>query len=86
MNTKADSTPDDQSQYESTTHPDMAKVLAAIVESRIFLTNQIDNVKVDIFLIKHDMQKLRDGVTETEMRIRVAEDAIAPIPQDVQEL
>lgn len=81
-----DSTPADSPPSDNATNPDTAKVLAAIAESRTYLTNRIDEVKVDISLIRHDMQKLRDRVTDTETRISVAEDTLSPLPQDVRDL
>lgn len=72
---------EDQTQSESPTNSDMMKVLAAIAES-YYLTSRIDEVKVDSSLIRQDMQKLR----ETETRISVIEDSIAPVPQDIHEL
>lgn len=64
--------------YESATHTDTAKVLDAIAESHTYLLNRIDEVKVDISLLGHDMLKLRERVTETETHVSVVEDTIAP--------
>lgn len=82
----AASTSDDSTHSDPDTNSDTARVLAAIAESRTYLTNRIDEVKVDISLIRQDMQKIRERVTETEARISVVEDTIAPVPQDVRDL
>lgn len=57
---------------------DTAKVLEAISTCQSTLTSKIEEIKVDISLIRQDMTKLRDWVTETETRISRAEDTLYP--------
>lgn len=63
---------------------DTAKVLEAISLCQSTLTSKIEEVKVDISLIRHDMTKLRERVTESETRIGRVEDTLHPL-QNTQE-
>lgn len=58
---------------------DNTKVLDALSTYQSTLTAKIEEVKVDISLIRQDMTKLRERVTETETRIRHAEDTLYPL-------
>ena len=58
---------------------DTARVLEAIATCQTILTTKIEEVKTDVLLIRQDMAKLRDRVTETETRISRAEDVSHPL-------
>lgn len=61
------------------TASDPDKLLEAITFCRTSLTAQIEEVKMDISLIRQDFQKLRDRVKEAETRLSTVEDAIPPL-------
>lgn len=61
---------------------DTDKLLEAITFCRISLTAQIEEVKVDISLIRQDLHKLRNRVRATETRISDVEDIILPLQAD----
>lgn len=70
---------------ETPVNTDTAKVLEAItvcqeavVACQSTLTARIEEVKVDISLVRQDFQKLRDRVTEAETRLGIVEDS--PLP------
>lgn len=50
------------------------------------LTTKIEEVKVDISLIRHDMTKLRERVTEAETRIGQAVDTLYPLQHSYEDL
>lgn len=58
---------------------DTARVLEAISDCKSTLTCKIEEVKVDVSLIRQDLQKLRERVTDTETRISQVEDDISPL-------
>lgn len=68
------------SSSESTTD-DTARVLEAISDCKSSLTCKIEEVKIDVSLIRQDLQKLRERVTETETRISRVEDEMPPLQQ-----
>lgn len=55
-----------------------AKVLDAIAALQTTLTTKIDEVKIDISLLRQDLSKVKDRVTETETRISNVEDILKP--------
>lgn len=55
-----------------------AKVLDAIAALQGTLTAKIDEVKIDISLLRQDLSKVKDRVTETETHISNAEDILHP--------
>lgn len=61
-------------------------LLAAIQQSTASLTGKIDEVRIDVNLLRQDMQTLRERVKETEDRISHLEDAAAPIPERLSTL
>lgn len=65
---------------------DTAKVLEAISLCQSTLTTKLEEVKVDISLIRQDMTKLRERVTETETRISRAEDTLYPLQHSQEDL
>lgn len=71
---------------ESYTGADTTRVLVAITACQEAITNcqttltaRIEEVKVDIFLVWQDFQKLRDRVKDTEDRISTVEDSLHPL-------
>lgn len=62
------------------------KVLEAISLCQSTLTTKIEEVKVDISLIRHDMTKLRERVTEAETRIGWVEDTLYPMQNSQEDL
>lgn len=62
-----------------TSTPQTSKVLEAISTCQATLTTKIEEVKVDISLIRQDLHKLRDRVSEAEHRLSHAEVAIPPL-------
>lgn len=56
------------------------QLLAAIQLSTTSLTDKIDEARIDVGLLRHDLQNLRDRVKETEAIISQLEDDTAPIP------
>lgn len=58
---------------------DTARVLEAISDCKSTLTCKIEEVKVDVSLIRQDLQKMRERVTETETRISQVEDSVPPL-------
>lgn len=65
---------------------DTDKVLDAIAALQGTLTAKIDEVKIDISLIRQDFSKLKDRVTEAETRISNAEDALHPMRHTTEEM
>lgn len=55
------------------------KVLEAISLYQSTLTAKIEEVKIDISLIRQDLSKLRERVTETETCISRTEDHLHPL-------
>lgn len=81
-----------QSQATSEPEPELTlkqlstQLLAAIQISTTSLTGKIEEVRVDVGLLRHDLQNLRERVKETESRISQLEDAVAPIPDRLSTL
>lgn len=66
----------------SSTNPvveDTARVLEAISDCKSTLKCKIEEVKIDVSLIRQDLQKFRDRVTETETRISHVGDEMLPL-------
>lgn len=58
---------------------DTDRLLEVITFCQTLLTAQIEEVKVNISLIRQDFQKLRDRVKTAETRLGFVEDAILPL-------
>lgn len=65
---------------------DTARVLEAILDCKSTLTSKIEEVKVDVSLIRQDLQKLRERVTETETRLSRVEDEVPPLQVHAEQL
>lgn len=76
----------DNTHGEERTAGDTEKLLEAINLCRTSLASQIEEVKVDISLIRQDFHKLRDRVKETETRISDMEDTIPPMRTEVHHM
>lgn len=63
-----------------------AKVLDAIATLQGTLTAKVDEVKIDISLLRQDLSKLKDRVTETETRISTAEDILHPLQLTTEDM
>lgn len=68
------------------TSSDTAKVLEAIALCQSTLTSRIEEVKIDISLIRQDIQKLWNRVTETERRVGHVEDDLHPLQISTEQL
>lgn len=56
----------------------------AIQTCQTSLTAQIDTVRVDISIVKHEMQKIRARISTAEQRISDIEDALHPMTDDLR--
>ena len=72
---------------ETAASADMAKVLLAITSCQeavatcqATLTTKIEEVKVDVSLVRQDIQKLRERVTVAGVRLGTVEDSLPPPP------
>lgn len=65
---------------------DTARILEAVSLCQTTLTSKIGEVKIDISLIRQDIHKLRERVTETERRIGHVEDEIPPLQVTTERL
>lgn len=65
---------------------DTDRLLEAITFCRTSLTAQIEEVKVDISVIRQDLHKLRDRVKTAENRISNVEDAIPPLQEGTERI
>lgn len=65
---------------------DTAKVLDAIATLQGTLTAKKDEVKIDISLLRQDLSKVKDRVTEAETRIGAAEDILHPLTHTTEDL
>lgn len=61
------------------TNVDTATLLEAITLCRTSLAAQIDEVKMDILLIRQDFQNLCDRVTTAKTQLGLVENAIPPL-------
>lgn len=73
-------------QGEERTAGDTDKLLEAITFCRTSLASQIEEVKVDISLVRQDLHKLQDRVKETETRISNVDDAIPLLQTGVEQM
>lgn len=64
----------------------MAKVLDAIAALQGTLSTKIDEVKLNISLLRQDLSKLKYRVTETETRIGTAEDLLHPLRHTTEDM
>lgn len=64
---------------QTSANGDTDRLLEAITFCRTSLTAQIEEVKMDISLIRQDFQKLRDRVTTAETQLGLVEGAIPPL-------
>lgn len=62
------------------------QLLEAIQSSTTSLTGKIEEVKIDVGLLRQDLQNLRGRVREVEDRVSTLEDTTAPIPAKVEVL
>lgn len=62
------------------------KVLGAIALCQSTLTTKIEEVKIDVSLIRQDLSTLRDRVAETMTRISRAEDILHPFQHTTGEV
>lgn len=60
---------------------DKSEILEAIAACQTSLTTRIEEVKIDISLLRQDMQQLRDRVGESEQRLGRVEDTIPPLQE-----
>lgn len=67
-------------------NPETQKVLAAIYACQASLTTQIEEVKVDISLIRQDAQRTRECLTEVKQRVSTLEDQGLPLFSMVREM
>lgn len=65
---------------------DTARVLEAISLCQTTLTSKIEEVKIDISLIRQDINKLRERVSETKRRVGHMEDVIPPLQVTTERL
>lgn len=65
---------------------DTARILEAVSLCQTTLTSKIEEVKIDISLIRQDIHKLRERVSETERRIGQVEDDISPLQVTTERL
>lgn len=63
-----------------------AQLLEAIQVSTTSLTGKIEEVKIDVGLLRQDLQNLRGRVREVEDRVSVLEDTTTPLPPRVMSL
>lgn len=63
-----------------------AKVLDAIAAPQGTLMANIDEVKIAISLLRHDLSKLKDSVTEMETLISKAEDILHPLQHTTENM
>lgn len=61
-------------------------MLEAIAICQSTLTPRIEEVKVDISLIRQDIHRLRERVSETERRVGQVEDGIHPLQVTTEQL
>lgn len=66
-------------QEAGTAGAETAKVLEAISSCQASLTSKIKEVKIDISLVRQDLQRLNDRVTEAETRLSTVEDSLPPL-------
>ncbi|XP_073453831.1 uncharacterized protein [Aquarana catesbeiana] len=62
------------------------KVLDAIAALQGTLTAKIDEVKIDISLLRQDLSRVRDRVTEVETRVGTMEDTLYPLQHAQQDM
>lgn len=67
------------SEVQESAGGDTDRLLEAITFCRTSLTEQIEEVKVDISLMRQDFQKLWDQVKTAKNRLSTVEDAIPPL-------
>lgn len=60
---------------------DKSEILEAIAACHTSLTTRIEEVKIDISLLRQEMQQLRDRVGESEQRLGRVEDTIPPLQE-----
>lgn len=70
---------------QTDTNPDTQKVLAAIHACQTSLTTRIEEIKIDISLLRQDAQRTRERVTEVENRVSTLEDQAVPLAHRVEE-
>ena len=61
-------------------------ILIAIKESKEAVERKVEEVRVDVSLLRHDLRGVADRVTEAEARISTAEDEITKLRSQVGQL
>ena len=61
-------------------------ILSAIRESREAVERKVEEVRVDVSLLRHDLRGVAERVTEAESRISTAEDEIVTLRSQVNQL
>lgn len=56
------------------------QIMEAITDCKATLVTQIETVRIDLSLLKKDLQNLREKTEETERRISNMEDTVTPPP------
>lgn len=57
--------------------------MAAIHSSNAVLTGKMDEIKMNLGLIRKDMQSIRDRIAEVENRISLLEDTVTHMPKRI---
>uniref|UniRef100_A0A803KDP9 L1 transposable element RRM domain-containing protein n=1 Tax=Xenopus tropicalis TaxID=8364 RepID=A0A803KDP9_XENTR len=78
-----DSLPPSPGMVAETPEPSPSELLSAIIESRTATTSQLEEIKVDISLLRHDLQNIRERTTEVETRVSTLEDTVSPLPNNI---
>lgn len=60
-----------------------SQLMAAIHLSNAALTGKMDEIQMDIGLIRQEMHSIRDRMAEAENRISLLEDTLSPMPKKV---
>lgn len=64
--------------------PCLTQIMEVIQGCQNKLIDCFEELKVEFFFMKHDVQKLREKVQATEHRIATLEDTVRPMSTDVQ--
>ena len=60
-----------------------SQLMAAITASNTMLTGKMEEIRMDIGLIHHDLQAVRERMAEAEKRISSLEDNYTPVPNRI---
>lgn len=72
-------TPAGEDAADDGTGPTLSEVLHTIKVNHTALTGTVTEIKTDLAIMRHNVQKLRGRITETERRISDLEDIINPL-------